>query len=142
MNKIILALISTFALSITACTNTPDNKQGDTAKKVSPRQGEEVQQVCHINGWNNAAGERNAIIVHDRKRQAYKVSLIGMCDADWAMHKIALTSKTGRDCLTRGDKVATDASTSRGTACTVMKIHEWLPKQKASEKSETPEEEK
>jgi len=140
MNKTILALISTLVISITACTNTPVNNQSENTKKVNPRQGEEVQQVCHINGWNNAVGERNAIIVHDRKRQAYKVSLIGMCDADWAMHKIAMTSKTGRDCLTRGDKIATDATTSRGAACTVMKIHKWLPKQKTSEKVKDQEE--
>ncbi|NQZ24614.1 MAG: hypothetical protein HRT53_21545 [Colwellia sp.] len=134
MNNLSNILISGCMILSIGCSTTSEDKQVKTVKKISPRQGEEVQRVCNINGWSN--GERNSLIVHNSKRESYKLSLIGMCDAEWAFSKIAMSSHFGRDCITRGDKIATDANTSRGATCTVMKIHQWLPEKEKSENTD------
>ncbi|MFT5294013.1 MAG: hypothetical protein ACI9YH_000019 [Colwellia sp.] len=135
MNKLKAILIPTCMIIAVGCSTTSENSLSENTKQVSPRQGEEVQRVCNINGWSNAESNKNAIIVHNSRREAYKLSLIGMCDADWAMHKIGMTSKGGRNCLSRGDKIVTDADVSRGAVCTVMKIYHWLPEDQESKKT-------
>ena len=133
MNNLIKILIAGCMVLLIGCSTTPVDNQAKTVKKISPRQGEEVQRVCNINGWSN--GERNSLIVHNSKHESYKLSLIGMCDAEWAFSKIAMSSNFGRDCITRGDKIATDANSSRGATCTVMKIHKWLPEKEKSKET-------
>jgi len=125
MNNLTKILITASMLVLIGCSATSEENQATKVTKKSPRQGEEVQRICNINGWSN--GERNSLIVHKSKRESFKLTLIGMCDAEWAFSKIATSSISGRDCITRGDKIATDANGSRGATCTVMKIHQWLP---------------
>jgi hypothetical protein len=139
MNKLIPILLPTCMILTAACTTTTSVDQDENTKKVSSRIGEAVQRVCNIDSWNNVEGEKNALIIYNNKREIYKVSLIGMCDPDWAMQKIGMTSKGGRNCLSRGDKIVTDADVSRGAVCTVMKINHWLPIEAKSEKATTEE---
>ena len=114
------------AVSLASCSATDDIADNEK-QEISPRQGEEVQQVCNINGWTNADHEHNALIVNTMRRESFRLTLVGICDPDWAMHRIAMSNKSGRDCITRGDRIITDANTNRGAFCTVTKIHKWLP---------------
>ena len=62
-------------------------------------------------------------------RDAYKLKLSGGCDPDWAMAHIVVITRTGANCYSRGDKVTTDADTSRGmvSACTIIRLNKWDP---------------
>jgi len=136
MNKLVHILMVSSVLFISGCSLTPENNERSNANEVDPRQGEEVQRVCNIDSWGQIDGNGKALIVYDSRRQAYKLSMIGLCDADWAMSRILIDGNSGNNCVGRGSKIATDANFARGGACTVMKVHQWLPKENKEQESE------
>lgn len=113
-------------LAISACSSTPPAE----TKKIDPRQGESVNQICFtgsMDGWKPLEDDKKALIVFDRRDDEYKLDLVGTCNPRWAMVRIATVSKSGSNCLSRGDKIFTDASNSSHDSCTIMKIHKWHP---------------
>ncbi|KGJ89235.1 DUF6491 family protein [Thalassotalea sp. ND16A] len=117
-----------FAVALlSACAATEQAKE---EKTPDIRQGEAVNQICfnrNMDGWRPLEDDNKALIVFDRRRQAYKLDLIGTCDPQWAMMRIATISRGSSSCLSRGDKVITDADMSRHDSCTIMKIYKWHP---------------
>ncbi|TRX53955.1 DUF6491 family protein [Thalassomonas sp. M1454] len=133
-----LKLLSLFSLLLlSACaTNTADQ----APQKPDPRQGEEVTQICFnrtMDSWSPIEGENKALVVFDRRKEQYKLDLIGTCDPDFAMLRIATISRGASNCLSKGDKVITDADMDRHDNCTIMGIYKWHP-----EKAEKPAEDK
>ena len=125
MKYISLAILSTLFLS--ACAITDDNKEPE---KIDPREGETVNQICfagRMDGWSPLEGDNKALIVYDRRNEAYKLTLVGTCDPQWAMMRIATVSRGSSSCLSRGDKVITDADMDRYDNCTIMRINKWHP---------------
>ena len=127
MKKSLCSIIILGLFGLGACSSTESTQQETTVKEVSPRQGEEVKRVCNIDGWGQVEGDGKALIVYNSRREAFKLSMIGLCDADWAMSRILIDGNSGANCVGRGSKIATDANFSRSGICTVMKVHQWLP---------------
>ncbi|OUS23227.1 hypothetical protein A9Q98_15875 [Thalassotalea sp. 42_200_T64] len=129
-----------FAVALLSACAATDNPKQEKAPDI--RLGEEVNQICfnrNMDGWRPLEDDNKALIVFDRRRQAYKLDLIGTCDPQWAMLRIATISRGNSSCLSRGDKVITDADMSRHDSCTIMKIHKWHPEKLQDEDSqETP----
>ena len=114
---------------ISACSSTESKKELVSVEN-DPRIGDEVKSVCSIRsirGWQHVDNDRDALIVNMPRDKSYKLSLMGFCDAEWAMTKIAVVSKTGSQCMHRGDKVLTDSDVMSSGACTIHKIQEWYP---------------
>ncbi|MDG1731749.1 MAG: DUF6491 family protein [Thalassotalea sp.] len=130
-----ILLVSSVSL-LSACAVNPDDAQ---PKKVDPRQGEEVNQVCFnrtMDSWSPIEGENKALIVFDRRKEQYKLDLIGTCDPEFAMMRIATVSRGSSSCLSRGDKVITDADMDRHDSCTIMGIYKWHPEKEEKNKQE------
>lgn len=133
------------ALSILAACTT--SEQNNEPEKVDPRQGEAVNQICfnrNMDNWSPLEGNRKALIVFDKRDNAFKLDLIGTCDPQWAMLRIATISRGNSSCLSRGDKIITDADMSRHDSCTIMKIHKWHPEklENKDDKKEKPKDNK
>lgn len=114
-------------------------------KDNDPRIGEEVGQVCHtrsISGWSAVDNDRDALLVKVGNRETYKVDLVGACDPDWAMTGIAVITRGGAGCLSKGDKIVTDAQPKRHSACVITHIHKWndnvVPNEPEDKLSSTP----
>lgn len=125
-------------LVLSACSSTEQTQQKLSVDE-DPRIGEEVKSVCStrfIKGWQHVDNDKNALILNMPRNQSYKVSLIGTCDADWALSKIAIVSRTGSSCLYQGDKVFTDSNMNIPSSCTVNKIELWHPEKLAPLKSD------
>lgn len=138
MFKIMLKniLLVSFVSLLSACAVNPDDAQ---PKKVDPRQGEEVNQVCFnrtMDSWSPIEGQNKALIVFDRRKEQYKLDLIGTCDPEFAMMRIATVSRGSSSCLSRGDKVITDADMDRHDSCTIMGIYKWHPEKEEKNKQE------
>lgn len=121
------------ALAISGCGSTGEKKEVVSIEN-DPRIGQEVKSVCSIRsirGWQHVDNDRDALIVKMPRDKSYKLSLMGFCDAEWAMTKIAVVSKTGSQCMHRGDKVLTDSDVMASGACTIHKIQEWYPEKLA-----------
>lgn len=134
MMRILISILCAF--SLTACTN---NKLNTEPKKIDPRQGEEVNQICFnrtMDSWSPLEGENKALLVYDSRNDPYKLDLIGTCDPEWAMMRIATISRGASNCLSRGDKVITDADMDRHDSCTIMRIYKWHPEKLDKEESQ------
>jgi hypothetical protein len=95
-----------------------------------PRVGEEVQQVCfvrNLDSWQNVDNDRRAVILKMNNRETFKLKLSGSCEPDLAMSRLAVKTRPGSSCFSRGDRVKTDGDLSRGygSGCTIMSIHKW-----------------
>ena len=116
---------------LAGCAST----RGETAKTPldsDPRVGEEVRQVCftrNLDSWQNVDSDRRAVILKMNNRDTYKLKLGGGCDPEWAMLHLAIETRVGSSCFSRGDRIKTDGDTSRGygTACTILGINRWNP---------------
>lgn len=130
MNVVFKSLLTISLVAfLSACSSTEEKKEIVSVEN-DPRIGEEVKSVCSIRsirGWQHVDNDRDALIVNMPRDKSYKLSLMGFCDAEWAMTKIAVVSKTGSQCMHRGDKVLTDSDVMSSGACTIHKIQEWLP---------------
>lgn len=112
-------------MALAGCA-TPDSSARSDAEP-DPRQGERVSQLCFtqgINGWSEAPGMRDAIILTKGVRDRYLVTTSGVCDVDDAFYQIGFQERFGSSCLSRGDKIYTDATFSVG-ACYIREIYEW-----------------
>jgi len=61
---------------LSACTSLPPESNREV--EVSPRQGEEVKQICFassINGWREVDGERSSVILTKGVSEEYKLDL-------------------------------------------------------------------
>jgi len=116
------------AILLSGCAATP--KDEETPAPRDYRIGEEVRQLCFvssISSWSSIKEERNAVLVHMDNRKVYRLQLIGACRADWAMMSIGFVSRTSSNCLSRGDKLITDAQRVGNESCTIVRINEWNP---------------
>ncbi|TKB47145.1 DUF6491 family protein [Thalassotalea mangrovi] len=107
-------------------------------KPVDPRQGKEVSQVCYassLDRWSTLDNERKALLIYPRANKAYKLTLSGTCDPQWAFTRIATVQRMGSSCLSRGDKIVTDMSGGMADSCIITRIHEWHP-EKTSDNSD------
>lgn len=130
MNRKLSAVLLALTVSMAGCSSTGD--ENTVSVENDPRIGEEVSQACftrNISGWAPVDNDNKALIAVMRGNEHYKVDLSGPCDPDLAMMRIAIQSRPGSSCLSRGDKIKTDGDLSRGygTACTVTRIYEWDP---------------
>ena len=120
---------------ISALVSGCASSQPDKAKiqlENDPRVGEAVQQLCFMRGldsWQNVDNDSNAVILKMTNRKRYKLTLSNGCDPDWAFTTIAVITRPGSGCLSRGDRLKTDGDTSRGygSACMVLGITKWDP---------------
>lgn len=97
-----------------------------------PRIGEEVSQACfarEIDSWSDVDNDRNAVLIRMNNREYYKLKISGGCDPQWAMTTIAVISRGGSNCYSRGDRIKTDADPFRGhgSACVITAINKWHP---------------
>ena len=137
MKNLILGVSLTLLLA--SCATT---EQLDKPKEIDPRQGEVVSRVCftgNMDGWSTIENDSKALIVYGRRHEPFKLQLIGTCDPEWAMMRIATIQRGGSNCLSRGDKVVTDADMNIHDSCTITKIFKWHP-EKLVEAEAEPEE--
>lgn len=97
-----------------------------------PRVGDEVRQVCFtrsIDSWSDVDNDRNAVVLKMNNRDYYKLKLSGGCDPQWAMSTLAVITRVGSSCYTRGDRIKTDGDSFRGygSACSILQINKWDP---------------
>jgi len=116
-------------LLLAGCASSMDDRV-EIPLDSDPRVGEKVNQVCfsrNIDSWYNVDNDRYAVVVVMNNRDTYKLKLSGGCDPDWAMSHLAVITRTGSGCYSRGDRVRTDATTSRGhgSVCTIVGINKW-----------------
>ena len=114
---------------VTGCVTSQEEKV-EIPLGSDPRVGEEVRQVCFtrsLDSWLSVDNDRNALILRMSNRESYKLQLSGICDPDWARTTIAVITRPGSGCLSRGDRIKTDSDTSRGygSACTITGINKW-----------------
>ena len=125
--KITIWMVVLSAL-VTGCVSSQKDKV-EIRLEGDPRVGEAVQQVCftrNLDSWQNVDNDRNALILRMNNRERYKLKLSGGCDPDWAFTTIAIISRPGSGCLSRGDKLKTDRD-MYGMACTILGINKWNP---------------
>ncbi len=137
--KLFKYLMVLACLLLASCASTEPEKELVSIEN-DPRIGERVNRACFISnmdGWSNVDNDDNALIMTMRRNEQYKLNLLGACDADWAMYRIAIIGKSGSGCIERGDKIKTDANTMRGMSCTIMSINKWHPEklEKTTEKT-------
>lgn len=130
MRNILTTLLAVLPLYIAGCAST-DNEVV-IPLDADPRIGEEVNQVCFtrsIDSWNDVDNDRNAVIIKMSNREYYKLKISGGCDPQWAMTTIAVISRGGSGCYSRGDRIKTDADPFRGygSACVITAINKWYP---------------
>lgn len=128
MKYILISLVLVLSTALSGCSSTTEKETPRYTKENDPRVGDSVSQVCFnsgISGWSEVDNDRNALLVHFGVNRIYKVQLIGMCEADWAMSRIAVISRTNSSCMSRGDKVLTDAQNHATSSCSITKIYEW-----------------
>lgn len=104
----------------------------DIPLDADPRIGAEVKQVCftnNIDSWNDVDNDRNAVILRMTTRDYYKLKISGGCDPQWAMSTLAVITRGGSNCYTRGDRIKTDGDPFRGygSACVITQINKWDP---------------
>ena len=117
---------------LAGCASALDDKV-NIPLDSDPRIGAEVNRVCFtrsLDSWQNVDNDRNALILKMNNRATYKLKLSSGCDPDWAMTHIAVITRPGTSCFSRGDRIKTDADMSRGygSACTILRINKWDPK--------------
>ncbi len=109
---------------LTACASPPAAETADA--RPDPRQGEEVNNICftqQIRNWRE--NDRRSIIVEVGVRDEYKLELMGTCQPQDAFMSVGLVSRVGGgSCLTRGDKLVTDARYNDGS-CSIRRIYKW-----------------
>jgi len=131
MKKPMMTLMIMFLVLLAGCTSTGSNT-AKVALDPDPRVGEEVRQVCfirNVDSWQNVDNDRRAVIVKMNNKDTYKLRLGGGCDPEWAMLHLAIGTRAGSSCFSRGDRIKTDGDTSRGygTACSILGINKWDP---------------
>ena len=125
---------------LSACTSVPPESNREV--EVSPRQGEEVKQICFassINGWREVDGERSSVILTKGVSEEYKLDLSGICDLTYAFNSIA-TRTRGSSCLTRGDDIIFNDGLSGMNRCMIKKIYKWNPAEEAEADNTEPTE--
>ena len=125
---------------LSACTSLPPESNREV--EVSPRQGEEVKQICFassINGWREVDGERSSVILTKGVSEEYKLDLSGICDLTYAFNSIA-TRTRGSSCLTRGDDIIFNDGLSGINRCMIKKIYKWNPAEEAEADNTEPTE--
>ena len=125
---------------LSACTSVPPESNREV--EVSPRQGEEVKQICFassINGWREVDGERSSVILTKGVSEEYKLDLSGICDLTYAFNSIA-TRTRGSSCLTRGDDIIFNDGLSGINRCMIKKIYKWNPAEEAEANNNEPTE--
>ncbi|MBL6894587.1 MAG: hypothetical protein ISR26_06270 [Porticoccaceae bacterium] len=125
---------------LSACTSLPPESNREV--EVSPRQGEEVKQICFassINGWREVDGERSSVILTKGVSEEYKLDLSGICDLTYAFNSIA-TRTRGSSCLTRGDDIIFNDGLSGINRCMIKKIYTWNPAEEADADNNEPTE--
>ena len=125
---------------LSACTSLPPESNREV--EVSPRQGEEVRQICFassINGWREVDGERSSVILTKGVSEEYKLDLSGICDLTYAFNSIA-TRTRGSSCLTRGDDIIFNDGLSGINRCMIKKIYTWNPAEEADADTNEPTE--
>ncbi len=125
---------------LSACTSLPPESNREV--EVSPRQGEEVKQICFassINGWREVDGERSSVILTKGVSEEYKLDLSGICDLTYAFNSIA-TRTRGSSCLTRGDDIIFNDGLSGINRCIIKKIYTWNPAEEADADNNEPTE--
>lgn len=142
MSKVKLLLMVLINVGLTACASN-NTETTEIPLENDPRIGESVHHICYTgitDGWGEVDNDPDAIILTRGLRDQYKLKLIGACDPDWAMFKVAFVQRMGRDCISQGDRVYTDSTSAMGY-CTIMRINKWHPENIESESEEptTPE---
>ena len=110
------------AAALAGCTTTPRETATDDAP--DPRRGEKVDRICFANGidgWNSNG--RDSVIVSKGVNEKYELTLNGTCDIERAFETIGIDPTL--PCLTRGDKIHTDARISG--PCYIKEIYRWNP---------------
>ncbi|MCW8925602.1 MAG: DUF6491 family protein [Xanthomonadales bacterium] len=130
MNKTLTVLAVMLPLYISGCA-TQEEKVAISLDS-DPRIGDEVKQVCfarNVDSWSDVDNDRNAVVLRMKNRDYYKLKLSGGCDPQWAMMNLALITRGGSNCYTRGDRVKTDGDAFRGyaSACVITQINKWDP---------------
>lgn len=131
MKNLLKILTIVLAALLAGCASTSDNEV-KIPLDSDPRIGETVSRVCFsrsIDSWSTVDNDPKAVILKMSNRESYKLKLSGVCDPEWAMSTLAVITRPGAGCLSRGDKVKTDADISRGfgSACIIRSINKWNP---------------
>ena len=116
------------AALLLGCASSSEQAKTRFDKDNDPRVGEEVSQVCYarnISGWSNVDNDDNALIVNIRNKETYKVALIGGCNPDRAINKVAVITRGANGCMSAGDKLSTDSQLNKQASCTIRGIYEW-----------------
>lgn len=127
ISKSFLSLLAILFI-LSGCSSS--SSESVEEKPVDPRQGKEVSQVCYassLDRWSTLDNERKALLIYPRSDKAYKLTLSGTCDPQWAFTRIATVQRMGSSCLSRGDKVVTDINGGMVDSCIITRIHEWHP---------------
>ena len=108
------------------CASVSGDKAGIPLDS-DPRIGEEVNQVCftrNVHSWSKVDNDRHALNLKMKNRETYNLKLSSGCDPDWAMTHIAVITRGGANCFSRGDKIKTDGD-MHGMACIILGINKW-----------------
>ncbi|MCG8440261.1 MAG: DUF6491 family protein [Caulobacterales bacterium] len=122
-----LALVSAAAAIVAGCQTIAQAPEPDPelAALVEARQGEEVDRICFTRSINNwRALGRDSLLLEKGVNDWFKVDVSGTCDPKFAFEFIALSPRGGSSCLTRGDRIDTDASPPRGF-CLISRMYRW-----------------
>jgi hypothetical protein len=131
MKKLLTTFLIMVPVLLAACASTPDDST-EIPLDSDPRIGEEVNQVCfarNLDSWQNVDNDGRAVILKMNNRETFKATLSGVCEPDWATVGIAVITRPGSNCISRGDRLKTDGDTARGygSACTISHIYKWNP---------------
>ena len=105
-------------------------KAEEESDGVDQRLGEEVSRICfarNVDGWKGVKGEDNVILLEEGLNDWYRVELLGACrysDIRFAQ-RIALETRPGGGCVTKGDVITLIDSAAFNHRCTITQINEW-----------------
>ncbi|WP_371186536.1 DUF6491 family protein [Thalassotalea maritima] len=115
------------ALTLSACASNyahNSNLVNDTSER------QQISKVCfasNLDAWHQIkSASHNSIIVEDQQ-QTYQLNLIGSCDPKWPDFRVNTISRSAANCLSRGDKIITNAYYDGYKSCVISSIHVWQP---------------
>lgn len=133
---VIFAAAAAFCLPALAGDESKDAMEGP-----DPRIGEEVDRICfgrNINGWREVKGEDDVVLLEKGVNNWYRVELLGACDERVFRfaQKIAIDSRPGGGCVTRGDTIIVEDTPGFTRRCSITRMYEWDEDAAAEEEGE------
>jgi len=125
MKRMVLGLLAILGMASISSPGFGADDEG-----VDPRIGEEVNRICFmpsINGWRTVDRLDDVVLLQRGVNDWYYVELLGACSNNVLRSaiQIAIESRPGAGCITRGDQIIVRDTPGLSRRCHVQRMYEW-----------------